>query len=80
VKLAAALQVFRTIYVVGGVDDVLTKGTNLAIETGNTNVPTYFESVRYGRDYFLGASLQFSEIELATMLRIYGAMIVALLL
>jgi phospholipid/cholesterol/gamma-HCH transport system substrate-binding protein len=80
VKLLAALQVFRSIYVIGGIDDLFTKGTYLPIETGNTNVPTYFESVRYGRDYFFGASLQFSEVELATMLRIYGAMIVGLLL
>jgi hypothetical protein len=72
--------VFRTIYISGGVDDIFTKPTYLPIEIGNTNVPTYFESVRYGRDYFLGASLQFTEVELATMLRIYGAMIIGLLL
>src|SRR5450432_3013396 len=80
VKLAGALQVFRALYISGGVDDGLDKPGYLQIETGNTDVPTYFNKLRYGRDYFLGAELRFSDEDLATMVRIYGAMIAALLI
>jgi hypothetical protein len=80
VKLAGALQVFRALYISGGVDDVLDKPGYLQIETGNTDVPTYFNKLRYGRDYFLGAELRFSDEDLASMVRIYGAMLAALLI
>jgi phospholipid/cholesterol/gamma-HCH transport system substrate-binding protein len=78
-KLAGALEVFRSVYILAGVDDVLNQPGNLAIETGNTTVPTYFTNVRYGRDYFLGGTLQFTDADLAMLIRIYGAMIVGLL-
>ncbi len=80
VKLAAALEVFRSVYISAGVDDVLNAPGYLQIETGNTDVPTYFNKLRYGRDYFLGGELRFTDEDLASMVRIYGAMIAALLI
>ena len=80
VKLAGALEVFRSVYILGGVDDLLNAPGELNIETGNTAVPTYFSTLRYGRDYFLGATLQFSDADLATLVRIYGALLVGLAL
>ena len=59
---------------------MLDKPGYLNIETGNTAEPTYFNKLRYGRDYFLGAELRFSDEDLGTMLRIYGAAIAALLI
>ena len=79
VKLAGALEVFRSLYLIGGVDDVLNKPGYLNIETGNTEVPTYFEKLRYGRDYFLGATLQFTDADLALLIRVYGALLVGLI-
>jgi ABC-type transporter Mla subunit MlaD len=78
-KLAAALQVFKGIYILGGVDDALNRPRDLSIITGNTDVPTYFSKVRIGRDFFAGATLQFTDADLAALLRIYGALIVGLL-
>lgn len=80
VKLAGALHVFRSIYVLGGVDDMLNAPGELAITTGNTDVPGYFTKLRYGRDYFLGATIQFTEADLALLIRVYGAMLVGLAL
>ena len=34
--------------------------------------------MRYGRDYFLGATLQFTDADLASLARIYGALLLGL--
>jgi phospholipid/cholesterol/gamma-HCH transport system substrate-binding protein len=79
VKLAGALAVFRSIYILAGVDDVLTKPNYLRIRNDNSQVPIQFDEIRYGRDYFFGASLHFDEADLAVLLRMYGALLVAML-
>jgi phospholipid/cholesterol/gamma-HCH transport system substrate-binding protein len=79
IKLAGALAVFRSIYVIAGVDDVLTTPGYLSIVKGNTDVPTQFDEVRYGRDYFLGAELHFDDADLSMLLRVYGALLIGLL-
>jgi hypothetical protein len=66
-KLAGALAVFRSIYILAGVDDALNDPGTLPIVTGNTPVPDVFREVHYGRDYFLGASLQFSDADFSTL-------------
>ena len=79
-KLAAALEVFRSIYVVGGVDDALTGGAELQIApwVPGADVPTALAELRYGRDYFLGFNLAFNDAELNTLLRIYGGLVATL--
>jgi hypothetical protein len=47
--------------------------------TGNTDVPGFYKTVHYGRDFFVGASLQFSDEDITTLLRLYGALLVGLL-
>ncbi|HEU0029576.1 MAG TPA: MlaD family protein [Kofleriaceae bacterium] len=79
-KVAAAFAVFRSIYVLAGVDDALNEPGELSIRTGNTPVPEQFKELHYGRDYFVGAMLQFDDQDLATMLRFYGALIGGFLL
>lgn len=79
VKLAGALAVFRSIYVLAGVDDALNEPGSLNIVTGNTDVPNWFNEMHYGRDYFVGAALQFDDQDLSTLLRLYGALLVGLL-
>lgn len=75
-KFAAALAVFRSLYVVAGVDDVLNSPGYLHINTGyDQDVPDQFTTVRYGRDYFVGGSLHFTDADLATLLRVYGALL-----
>lgn len=78
-RLAAALAVFRTVYVIGGFDQVLTEPGELPILAGNDEVPLVGRSVRYGRDIFVGASVSLSEEDLAMLLRVYGALLVGLL-
>ncbi|HUS31203.1 MAG TPA: MlaD family protein [Kofleriaceae bacterium] len=78
-KLASALEVFRSVYLIAGIDDAMNTPGYFNIQKGNTNVPIQFDQVRYGRDYFLGAQLQFDDADLAMLLRVYGALLVGLL-
>ncbi len=78
-KLAASLAVFRSAYILAGVDDVLNPPGSLQIINGNTPVPQQFSTVRYGRDYFIGGVLHFDDADLTTLLRAYGALLVGLL-
>ena len=80
VKVAAAFAVFRSIYILGGVDDAFNTPGYLQINNGiDQDVPTQFTEVRYGRDWFLGASLHFDDADLSTLLRVYGALLVGAL-
>jgi len=78
-KVAAALAVFRSVYVMAGVDDALNKPGYLPIILGNPGAPVTFDKVRYGRDYFVGTTLVFTDADIAILLRLYGALIVSLL-
>jgi phospholipid/cholesterol/gamma-HCH transport system substrate-binding protein len=85
-KLAGALAVFRSVYVVAGIDDALNPGGYMPIApwspgstTSGDTVPIWFEELHYGRDVFVGALLQFTDADLATLLRVYGAVFVAAL-
>jgi len=75
VKLTAALELFRHIYVLGGVDELLNTPTNLQIVKGTSNVPIQFDTFRYGRDYFFGGMLRFNDEDLAALLAIGGSAI-----
>jgi phospholipid/cholesterol/gamma-HCH transport system substrate-binding protein len=79
-KVAGAFAVFRSLYILAGVDDALNAPGKLPILAGNTPVPVEFTSLRYGRDYFVGAALHFDDADLATILRVYGALIAGFLL
>lgn len=73
VRLSAAYEMFRHIYILGGVDELLNKPQNLPIVTGNSGVPTQFDTFRYGRDYFLGGMLKFNDEDLAALLAVGGS-------
>lgn len=77
-KLAGALAVFRQLYILGGIDDALNSPGYLSIRTGNTDVPTTFDKLRFGRDYFFGATLVLSDADITALLRVYGALLVGL--
>ena len=76
-KLTGAYAVFRGLYVLGGIDDALSTPGYLPVRGDASPVPTEFKTVRYGRDYFVGAALHFDDQDLATLLRIYGALFLA---
>lgn len=80
IKLTGALAVFRTLYVMAGVDDALNTPGYLPVISGNPGAPTVLDKVRYGRDYFVGSSLQFTDDDIAVLLRVYGAILVGSLL
>jgi phospholipid/cholesterol/gamma-HCH transport system substrate-binding protein len=73
VKLTAAYEVFRHVYVLGGVDDVLNTPRNLPIVEGDSQVPIQFNSYRYGRDYFFGGMLRFNDEDLSALLAVGGS-------
>ena len=84
-KLTAALRVFRSIYVLAGVDDALNSPGSLPVVTGT--LPTggtpppqaQLNRVPFGRDVFIGAALHFDDADLSALIRIYGALVVGLL-
>lgn len=78
-KIAGALAVFRSFYVLAGIDDALNEPGYLPIVTGNAAAPRTFDEVRYGRDYFVGTMLQFTDEDISVLLRVYGALLVGLL-
>lgn len=78
IKVAAALEVFRSIYVLGGIDDALVPGGTLDIRSGGAGVPRQFERLRYGRDYQLGFDLRFTDRDVGALLRLYGAFLAGL--
>ncbi|MFT3700244.1 MAG: MlaD family protein [Kofleriaceae bacterium] len=73
VKVQAAYEVFRNLYVYGGVDELLNKPQELPVVTGNSDVPTQFDTFRYGRDYFLGGMLRFNDEDLSALLTVGGS-------
>ncbi|MBC7976673.1 MAG: MCE family protein [Myxococcales bacterium] len=78
-KVAGALAVFRSLYVLAGVDDALSEPGYLSVVSGNPGAPKTFDKVRYGRDYFVGTTLSFTDEDIAVLLRLYGALLVGLL-
>src|ERR1043165_6852365 len=64
-KVTAAFSVFRSIYVMAGIDDALNSPGYLQILSGNPGAPQVLDRVRYGRDYFVGTSLQFTDEDIA---------------
>ncbi|MBK9035903.1 MAG: MCE family protein [Myxococcales bacterium] len=78
VRLLAALQVFRSMYVLGGVDDALVGGTDLPIGPGPA-APHTLSTLHFGRDFVLGAELRFDDRDVSALLRLYGALIATIL-
>jgi phospholipid/cholesterol/gamma-HCH transport system substrate-binding protein len=78
-KLVGALAVFRSLYVLAGVDDALNPPGYLAIAPDKSGAPKTFDEVRYGRDYFFGTMLVFNDADISLLLRVYGALLVGLL-
>jgi len=73
VKLTAAYEVFRHIYVLGGVDELLNAPRNLPIVKGDSGVPIQFDTFRYGRDFFVGGMLRFNDEDLSALLAVGGS-------
>ncbi len=73
VKLAAALELFRGIYIVGGVDELLNQPDTLRIDTGAGTVPAQFDEFHFGRDFFVGGLVRFNDRDLAALLAIGGS-------
>jgi len=73
VKLTAAYELFRHLYVLGGVDELLNKPTELGIIKGSSGVPIQFDTFRYGRDYFFGGMLRFNDEDLSALLAVGGS-------
>ena len=75
IKLTAAFEVFRHLYVLGGVDELLNTPDTLQIVKGTSDVPIQFDTFRFGRDYFLGGMLRFNDEDLAALLTVGGSAI-----
>ena len=69
VKLAAAYELFRHVYILGGVDELLNTPQTLPIVTRQlATCRSSSRTFHYGRDYFLGGMLRFNDEDLAALL------------
>jgi hypothetical protein len=68
-----AFEVFRHIYVLGGVDELLNTPATLPIVKGDSGVPIQFDTLTYGRDYFFGGMLRFNDEDLSALLTVGGS-------
>ncbi len=75
VKLAMAFEVFRHVYILGGIDEILNSPQELLIVKGTSDVPIQFDTFRFGRDVFAGAMLRFNDEDLAALLTVGGSAI-----
>lgn len=85
VKLTLAYEMFRHVYVLGGVDELLNTPRELGcprdggpcepIVKGTSDVPIQFDTFHLGRDYFLGGMLRFNDEDLAALLTVGGSAI-----
>lgn len=85
VKLTLAYEMFRHIYILGGVDELLNTPRELGcpqnggacepIVKGTSDVPTQFDTFHLGRDFFLGGMLRFNDDDLAALLTVGGSAI-----
>ncbi len=73
IKLSAAIEVFRHVYILGGVDELINSPSELQIVKGNSDVPIQFDTFHYGRDYFGGAMLRFNDEDLSALLTVAGS-------
>ncbi len=74
-KLTAAFEVFRHLYILGGIDEMLNTPETFTPVKGASDVPIQFDEFRYGRDYFAGAMLRFNDEDLAALLTVGGSAI-----
>lgn len=72
-KLAAAFELFRGIYILGGVDEALNTPDSLTILSGTGDVPIQFDEFRFGRDMFFGGMIRFNDRDLAALLAVGGS-------
>ena len=75
IKLTVAYELFRHLYILGGIDDALNSPQNLPVVNGNTGVPAELDTFRYGRDAFFGGMLKFNDEDLAALLTVGGSAI-----
>ena len=77
-KLTAAWAVFRNLYILGGIEDMMNTPRSLQVNTGGGDTLAQFDHVRVGRDYFLGGMLRFNDEDLAALLTIGGSALAGL--
>ena len=73
VKLTAAIELFRHVYILGGIDDMINKPETIVPIKGTSDVPIQFDELRIGRDFFAGAMLRFNDEDLAALLTVGGS-------
>jgi phospholipid/cholesterol/gamma-HCH transport system substrate-binding protein len=73
VKVTAAFELFRHLYVLGGVDELVNAPDEFSIIKGTSDVPIQFDEFVFGRDYFFGAMLRFNDEDLAALLTVGGS-------
>lgn len=76
-KVEAALEVFRSLIVFGGVDDALGHPGYLRIAgwpTAQTS-PLDFRSLSYGRDYIVGFTFRVNDEDATQLMKLYGSFV-----
>jgi phospholipid/cholesterol/gamma-HCH transport system substrate-binding protein len=76
-KIAAAFEFFSHLYVLGGVDDVFNDPLEVSVGELADDIPNIFETVHFGRDYFLGGMVRFNDLDLTALLTIGSGIVLA---
>jgi len=76
-KMEAALEVFRSLIVFGGVDDALAHPGYLRIAGWPTaqSSPLDFRSLSYGRDYIVGFTFRVNDEDATQLMKLYGSFV-----
>jgi phospholipid/cholesterol/gamma-HCH transport system substrate-binding protein len=75
IKLTAAFELFRHLYVLGGVDELINAPSEFTPVKGSSDVPIQFDKFTFGQDYFFGGMLRFNDEDLAALLTVGGSAI-----
>ena len=75
IKITGAFELFRHVYLLGGVDELINSPDELTIVKGTdpSGVPIQFDTFKFGRDYFAGAMLRFNDEDIAALLTVAGS-------
>jgi phospholipid/cholesterol/gamma-HCH transport system substrate-binding protein len=76
-KLAAAFEFFKHLYLVAGIDDALNQHQVIETDPLEAGIPIAFEDYHTGRSAFMGAYVQFNDLDLSAMLFLGGSIMMA---
>ncbi len=73
-RLVALFNLYKYLYILGGIDDALNESDEITIAGGDVS-GEFVDHYNFGRDYFAGAMIRFTDDDLKTLLFVAGSAI-----